>query len=59
MYDVGANFGLYSLLFSRLLGPHGRVFALEPGDVSRAHMIDNLQHNEVGNVLVEDLAFPI
>ena len=25
MYDVGANFGLYSLLFSTLLGPQGRV----------------------------------
>ncbi|HEV2714892.1 MAG TPA: FkbM family methyltransferase [Terriglobales bacterium] len=57
MYDVGANVGLYSLLFSSLVGPQGRVFALEPGDVSRAHMIDNLQHNKVGNVLVEDLAF--
>ena len=42
MYDIGANFGLYSLLFSSLLGPQGRVFAFEPGDAPRALMIDNL-----------------
>ena len=56
MYDIGANFGLYSLLFSSLLGPQGRVFAFEPGDIPRALMIDNLEHNKVGNVLVENLA---
>ena len=56
MYDIGANFGLYSLLFSSLLGPQGRVFAFEPGDAPRALMIDNLQRNNVGNVVVENLA---
>jgi FkbM family methyltransferase len=56
VYDIGANFGLYSLLFSNLLGPQGRVFAFEPGDAARALMIDNLQRNKVRNVLVEDLA---
>jgi FkbM family methyltransferase len=56
MYDIGANFGLYSLFFSRSVGPEGRVFAFEPGDVPRALMIDNLQHNKVRNVLLENLA---
>ena len=56
MYDIGANFGLYSLLFSSLLGPQGRVFAFEPGDAPRALMIDNLQRNNVENVVVENLA---
>src|SRR6266404_231555 len=56
MYDIGANFGLYSLLLSSLLGPQGRVFAFEPGDAPRALMIDNLQRNKIRNVLVEDLA---
>ncbi len=28
--DVGANQGVFTMLFSRLVGPTGRVFALEP-----------------------------
>jgi FkbM family methyltransferase len=30
VYDVGAHAGFFSLLFSRLVGPHGRVYAFEP-----------------------------
>src|SRR5438045_6800366 len=56
MYDIGANFGLYSLLVSGLLGPQGRGFAFEPGEAPRALMIDKLQRNKIRNVLVEDLA---
>ena len=56
MYDIGANFGLYSLFFSRLLGSIGRVFAFEPADFPRSLMIDNLRRNNIGNVMVENLA---
>jgi FkbM family methyltransferase len=30
VYDLGANTGIHALLFSRLVGPAGRVFAFEP-----------------------------
>ncbi len=30
VFDVGANTGLHSLLFSRLTGPSGKVYAFEP-----------------------------
>src|SRR5438034_6125991 len=30
VYDLGANTGLHSLLFSRLVGHRGLVFAFEP-----------------------------
>jgi FkbM family methyltransferase len=30
VYDVGANYGMHTLLFARLVGPSGRVYAFEP-----------------------------
>lgn len=30
VFDIGANIGFYSLLFSKLVGDKGRVFAFEP-----------------------------
>lgn len=29
-YDIGANFGLYAVLASQIVGPQGHVFAFEP-----------------------------
>jgi FkbM family methyltransferase len=34
VFDVGANLGFYSLLFSDLVGPSGRVHAFEPDPLS-------------------------
>lgn len=56
VYDIGANVGFYSLLASRLVGPHGLVYAFEPlpgnVEVLRAH----LKLNKVKNVEVLNLA---
>src|SRR5262249_44673237 len=30
VYDLGANVGLHSMLFSMLVGPEGHVYAFEP-----------------------------
>ena len=30
VFDIGANIGFYTRLFSQLVGPHGRVVAVEP-----------------------------
>jgi FkbM family methyltransferase len=30
VYDLGANYGMHTLLFARLAGPEGRVLAFEP-----------------------------
>ncbi|MES2862030.1 MAG: FkbM family methyltransferase [Pseudomonadota bacterium] len=43
--DVGANIGLYSLKAARLVGPTGRVLALEPGAEAYDHLVANLAMN--------------
>jgi FkbM family methyltransferase len=48
--DVGANQGIFTLLFSRLVGPAGRVFALEPAPALFAALEQNCQLNGAANV---------
>src|SRR5688500_6419910 len=48
--DVGAHFGIYALLASRLVGAHGRVIAFEPDPVSRAQLVRNIEGARAGNV---------
>ena len=44
--DVGANIGLYALKAARLVGPSGRVVALEPGAVACDQLEANLALND-------------
>jgi FkbM family methyltransferase len=48
--DVGANVGYYSTLFSRLVGPAGRVYAFEPDADVFKYLVDNLRRNGCDNV---------
>ena len=48
--DVGAHFGIYALLASKLVGAHGRVIAFEPDPVSRAQLVRNIEGGRAGNV---------
>jgi len=43
--DVGANIGLYALKAARLVGPTGRVLALEPGEAAFGRLTSNLAMN--------------
>lgn len=49
--DIGANIGFYSTLFSRLVGPSGRVFAFEPDPEAFSCLEQNLQRNSCSNVV--------
>jgi FkbM family methyltransferase len=48
--DVGANQGVFTLLFSRLVGPEGRVVALEPAPALFAALDENCRINRAANV---------
>ena len=49
-FDVGAHAGYYTLLFSRLAGPGGRVFAFEPHPSTFEVLRRNVERRRLGNV---------
>jgi len=48
--DVGAHIGYYSLLFSRLVGPAGKVYSFEPMPSNFSFLSENLRMNKCANV---------
>lgn len=54
IFDVGANVGIYSTLFSRLAS-QGHVIAFEPTETVEM-LRKNLDHNQCSNVQVEEIA---
>ena len=48
--DIGANQGLYTLLFSQCAGPGGCVVAFEPDDALHAALEENVAFHRVQNV---------
>jgi FkbM family methyltransferase len=43
--DIGANIGAHTLHFARLVGPRGRVYAVEPTDYAARRLRANLELN--------------
>jgi FkbM family methyltransferase len=56
VFDIGANVGIYTLLFSQAVGDHGHVVALEPSSRNIDFLRQHLRLNEVGNVSVIEAA---
>jgi FkbM family methyltransferase len=52
VYDLGANAGIHSLLFSKLTTPNGIVFCFEPLPSNCAEIHSNLLLNDLKNVRV-------
>jgi FkbM family methyltransferase len=54
--DVGAHAGYYTLLFSRLVGARGRVFAFEPHPATFAVLARNAERRHLSNVRLLPMA---
>lgn len=54
--DAGANIGLFSVVASRLVGPHGKVYAFEPISEIADILERNIRENNRVNVRVERAA---
>jgi FkbM family methyltransferase len=54
--DVGANIGYFTLLFSSLTAPAGRVFSFEPVQSNVRLMKASIELNQIKNVQVESIA---
>jgi len=56
IYDIGAHFGYYTLLSSKLAGESGRVLAFEPSPGNLARLYRHIELNDCKNVQVLELA---
>jgi FkbM family methyltransferase len=54
--DVGANHGYFTLLFSQLVGPRGKVYAFEPEPVNYQLLEKTIAANGLSNVEAVKLA---
>ena len=52
VFDIGAQAGIYTLLFSRLVGPRGKVFAFEPCPFENRNLLRHVRLNSLSNVVV-------
>lgn len=50
IYDIGSNFGIYTILLARAVGSNGTVIAVEPERQSYEHLQDNLKLNALTNI---------
>jgi|GEM_PF-336959 len=48
--DIGANIGYYTLIFARLVGEHGHVYAFEPDPTNYRLLKKNVRANGYNNV---------
>jgi FkbM family methyltransferase len=55
-FDVGANIGYYSLLFSKLVGPFGQVHGFEPCPNEFGRLQRNVFLNDMSNINLHQIA---
>ena len=50
--DIGANVGLYTIWFSKLLGPDHKVLAIEPTKLAYNYLTNNIMRNGIENKVI-------
>jgi FkbM family methyltransferase len=51
--DAGAHVGYFTLIAARLVGPSGRVYALEPDEETYSSLLANVKLNSATNVVAQ------
>ena len=54
--DVGANIGYYSTLYSKIVGPNGKVISIEPSPINFDYLKKNLELQDFQNYLLFNCA---
>jgi FkbM family methyltransferase len=54
--DIGAHIGYYTLIFAKLVGTEGRVYAFEPDPDNFAILNRNIEINGYSNIVTEQIA---
>lgn len=54
--DIGANIGVFAVTAAKLVGPHGRVIAIEPNTETVARLQRNITINGLSNLAVYEAA---
>src|SRR6476619_2914975 len=52
VFDLGANYGIHSMLYSKLVGEKGKVFAFEPLQGNVADIKEHIRLNNIKNIEV-------
>lgn len=56
LLDIGAHIGYYTLLFARIVGKEGKVYAFEPDPANFVLLKKNVEINDYQNVILVDKA---
>lgn len=54
--DIGANYGVYSLMSARSVGSKGQVWSFEPASQTAAHLAQSVKANGFGNITLVQAA---